>query len=102
MILATLNFLLNLAPIVAVLLAQAETLQANAPMLYTYGPLGVFCGWFMLRGEALIKEVRGYGHRIDGLRLALLAQAAASDTAGPGLRRMCEEEIARINAKGQK
>lgn len=102
MILSTINFLVNVSPLAAIIIAQVEGVAAQSPALYAYGPLGIMCGWFMLRGEALIKEVRGYGHKIDGLRLALLAQAATSDGAGAGLRRMCEEEIARINAKGEK
>jgi len=100
--LSTINVLLNLSPLAAVILAQVDGVAAAAPSLYSYGPLGIMCGWFMLRGEALIKEVRSYGHKIDGLRLALLASAAASDSAGPNLRKMCEEEITRINAKGEK
>lgn len=76
----------------------AQVAQEHS-VLYAYGPLGIICGWFMLRGEALIKEVRNYGHKIDGLRLALLANAAASDAAGASVRSFANEEIARIKAK---
>lgn len=82
------------------LLAVIAQVAAESPALYAYGPMGVILLWFMSRFEVLIKEVRNYGHKIDGLRLALLAQAASSDTANPNVRKLCEEEIARINAKG--
>lgn len=88
--------LLNFSPFMAIALAQIDA--GAHPVLLTYGPLGVMCGWFMLRGEALIKEVRGYGHKIDGLRLAILAQAATASANNPSLRSMLEQEIARINA----
>lgn len=75
-------------------------MAADAPgALLAYGPMGVIMLWFMSRFEVLIKEVRNYGHKIDGLRLALLAQAAASETANPNVRRLAEEEMARIRAK---
>lgn len=82
----------------AAILAQVASEHA---ILFSYGPLGIICGWFMLRGEALIKEVRGYGHKIDGLRLALLANAAASDAA-TSVRVFAQEEIARIKAQKDK
>lgn len=76
--------------------------QDNASLLLAYGPLGVICGWFMLRFEVLVKEIRGYGHKIDGFRLALLATAATSEAASPSVRTLCNEEIARIKAQGAK
>ena len=101
MTIGVINFLVNVSPLFAAVFAQLAPAAENQA-LYSYGPLGVMCAWFMWRGEALIKEVRSYGHKLDGLRLALLASAAASDSAGPNLRKMCEEEITRINAKGEK
>ena len=68
-------------------------------VLFAYGPMGVMLGWFMLRGEKLIKEVRDFGHKIDGLRLALLANTISNANTPPALRSFCDAEIARVEAK---
>lgn len=91
-------------------LAQADAVVSGNPALYAYGPLGVMVAWFMLRGETFIKEVRktredtinelqNYGHKIDGLRIAMLVNTAENDQVSQKLRDFCRLEISRIQAK---
>lgn len=81
---------------IAYIIAQ---LEANAPALYTYGPMGVILGWFMWRGEKLAGEVRSLAHRIDGLTRALLVDMMNRDSTGPAARRYAEEALAKISAR---
>jgi len=75
----------------------AQTSEAHS-VLFAYGPMGIMLGWFMLRGEKLIKEVRDFGHKIDGLRLALLANTISNASTPEALRRFCDAEIARVDS----
>jgi hypothetical protein len=79
------------------IIAQVQSIDLQA-VLFAYGPMGVMLAWFMLRGEKLIKEVRDFGHKIDGLRLALLANTISNANTPEALRRFCDAEIARMNA----
>ncbi len=90
-------------PIISQISATAET------VMFAYGPMGVMLAWFMVRGEKLIKEVRAskddvikelqdYGHKIDGLRLALLANTISNVNSSESLRRFCDAEMSRIDS----
>lgn len=83
-------------PTIHALIGQVTDMQN---VLFAYGPMGVMLGWFMLRGEKLIKEVREFGHKIDGLRLALLANTISNANTPNALRRFCDSEIARVEEK---
>ena len=80
------------------LLAQIAQIADDHSILFAYGPMGVMLAWFMLRGEKLIKEVRDFGHKIDGLRLALLANTISNANPPEALPRFCDAEIARVDA----
>ena len=80
----------------------AQLAQDNAPSLLTYGPLGVICAWFMLRGEKVVAEIRFLAHRIDGLTKALLVDMTERDTCGLNTKRYAREEIAKIEARMSK
>ena len=76
-------------------IAQVQAVEFHS-VLFAYGPMGVMLGWFMLRGEKLIKEVRDFGQKIDGLRLALLANTISNANTPEALRRFCDSEISRV------
>ena len=57
----------------------ALDLTAAYPVLLAYGPMGVFCMYFMWRGEKLIVEIRTLGHRFKGLEMALLMEAVSRE-----------------------
>ena len=93
------------------LLAQGEAIIAANP-LYAYGPMGVILAWFLLRFEAFLKESRQarteiiaefhrYGHKIDGLRIALLTNTVDNPGASDNLRDFCRTEIARIEGQNR-
>lgn len=82
------------------LLAQtAELATANVAVLYTYGPMGVILGWFMLRGEKLIVEIRSLSSRIDSLTRALLVDIIDRETCGEHAKQFARESIAQIDAR---
>jgi hypothetical protein len=80
------------------LLAQLES-AANMPVLYTYGPMGIILGWFMLRGEKLIVEIRGLSSRIDSLTRALLVDTIDRDTCGEHAKQFARDSIAQIDSR---
>jgi hypothetical protein len=82
------------------LLAQvADVATANAPLLYTYGPMGIVLGWFMLRGEKLIVEIRSLSSRIDSLTRALLVDTIDRDTCGEHAKQFARDSIAQIDSR---
>lgn len=89
------------------LLAQ---IVAENPALYSYGPLGVICAFFMWRDvnrenarekerAMFIFEIRGLGHRIDGLAKVQLLELVESENAGSNARQYAREAIAKIDAR---
>lgn len=83
---------------------------ADNPALYSYGPLGVICAFFMWRDvnresarekerAMFIFEIRGFGHRIDGLAKAQLLELVESENAGSNARQYAREAIAKIDAR---
>ncbi len=86
--------------IVAAIVAQAAT--DNAPLLLSYGPLGIMCAWLMYKGEKVFTEIRDLAHRIDGLTKALLVDMANRDTCGIQTKRYAQDAIARIDARAEK
>ena len=73
-----------------------------APVLLSYGPLGIMCAWFMLRSEKLFTEIRDLAHRIDGLTKALLVDMANRDSCGLQTKAYAKEAIAKIDARAAK
>lgn len=78
--------------------------------LYTYGPLGVFCCWFMWRFEdykkqarssveETNKEIRVLSHRIDGMTRAMWADMIDRDSTGPHARKFAEEMLSKIEPR---
>lgn len=89
------------------LIAQVAT---EMPALYTYGPLGIFCGYFMWRDERRSSESkvrderastdnRTLAHRIDGLTKALLVDMTERDSSGIHTKKYARDEIAKIDAR---
>lgn len=70
-----------------------------ASLLLTYGPMGIILGWFMIRGEKLVIEIRGLSHRIDGLTRALLMDLVSRDSVGIQTKAQARAEIAKIDAR---
>lgn len=73
--------------------------------LYVYGPLGIFCLYFMYRDEKREKaaiaqalliqtEIRTLSHRINGISKALILDVLSRNNLGETARRMGEEMLA--------
>lgn len=77
----------------------AQAVSDNGSMLIAYGPLGIICGWFMLRCEKLFTEIRGLAHRIDGLTRALLVDMINRESCGAQTKAYAQEAIAKIDAR---
>lgn len=67
-------------------LAQMGAEASPATILVAYGPMGVMLGWFMLRYEKVIGELRRLSHRIEGLSKAMLVDVLSRETAGSTAR----------------
>ena len=93
------NFLINTLPFAAVALGQVDAVAS--PALAVYGPLGVICGWLMIRderrandNEKLRETIGDVAHQMKGLNRNMLYVTA---THGPdGLREVARKELERI------
>lgn len=79
----------------------AQVAQEHS-LLYSYGPLGIICGWLMWRDERRGNESRSLGHRIDGLTKALLVDMTGRDSCGVATKKYANEAIAAIDARTKK
>lgn len=74
-----------------------------APVLLTYGPLGVMVCWFMLKGDQFVTkfgtQIADLAHRVDGLTKALLMDMLERDSSGHNTKRIASEAIAKIDAR---
>lgn len=94
------NLIYNAVPILAVYLGQMEASSHSA--LAVYGPMGVICGWLMLRDERrgkdadkLREEIGNVAHQMKGLNRNLLYVTASH---GPEpLREVARKELERIS-----
>lgn len=77
----------------------SQTVPDPTSVLISYGPMGIILGWFMLRGERLVVEIRSLSHRIDGLTRALLMDMVSRDNVGLATKAAAREEIAKIEAR---
>jgi hypothetical protein len=96
------TILIGLTPIAALVLSQVAA-PAESPLLI-YGPMGVICGWLILRdekrakeGERLREEIGKVAHEMKGLNRNLLYQAAIHGPAG--LKEVAAKELERVMAK---
>jgi hypothetical protein len=80
------------------ILDQAAAIDPGS-ILISYGPMGVILGWFMLRAEKLVVEIRSLSHRIDGLTKALLMDLVSRDSVGIQTKTQARAEIAKIEAR---
>ena len=79
-------------------IAQLATDNA-APVLFTYGPMGVILAWFMLRGEKVVSKIADLSHRVDGLTKAMLVDMIERESAGPHVKQFARDAIAKIDAR---
>lgn len=95
------------------ILAQAAQLAEANPALYTYGPLGIICAYFMWRDEkrsAMFREHENRNaawhqeilHRIDGLTRALLVDMMERENVGKQVRDYATQVIAKIDARSER
>lgn len=87
-------------------LAVIAQLTTESPALYTYGPLGIMCAFFMWRDVArdkeravFIDEIRGLSHRIDGLTRQLMMEMIERGAAGEAMMDYIRDQIAKIDAR---
>lgn len=85
-------------------LAQlTTTVELNtASALVVYGPMGAMLLWFMVRFESMVKAFGILSHRIDGVTRAMLLDVASRDSAGPQVKRIAQEMLAKIEARDTK
>lgn len=80
----------------------AQLVQENTA-LYTYGPLGIFCAFFMWRDVVERQkdrtEYRGLAHRIDGLTRQLMMEMVERGTVSDKTVVYLREQIAKIDAR---
>lgn len=74
-------------------------IATDHPLLLSYGPLGIMCAWLMTRGEKVFSEIRGLGHRIDGLTRAMLMDMVQRDNVGKVAKEYARGAIAKIDAR---
>lgn len=83
---------------------------ADHPLLYIYGPLGIMCGWLMLRAEKIganlgadiranSAEVRVMSHRFDGVQRAMLIVELNRDSSNATAQRLIREALQKIDAR---
>lgn len=77
--------------------AQVPDLNLTTALVI-YGPMGVFCGFFMWQFPKMIVEIRSLGHRIDGMTRAMLADIITRDGVGHNAQRVAQEMLAKIEA----
>ena len=80
-------------------LGQAAPALNAANALWIYGPMYAMLGWFMLRGERIMSEIRVLSHRIDGLTKAMLVDVLSRENAGSQTRQTAQEMLAKINTR---
>lgn len=104
--------------VLAALIAQAGAeLAANPGALYVYGPLGIFCSFFMLvtlklvalgarlvsavkeDGAALRVEIKAMTHRMAGLERAMWADLVERESVGIHTKAFARRAIAKIDAQ---
>jgi hypothetical protein len=80
--------------------SQVEVTLSN--LLFIYGPMGAWIGWFMLRHEKHAdrqwKETRAVKHSLNGLSKALLINALG-DNSSPFSRSQAEQLLAEMNSR---
>lgn len=84
------------------ILAQVAQVAAEHQALYTYGPLGIICGWLMWRDEKRAADNRSLAHQIGTLTKALLVDMLERDSCSDHTRRYAQEEIARLEERSRK
>ena len=80
------------------LLAQGDVAITS---LYTYGPMGLVLGWFMLRGEKVIIEIRSLRQCIEGLTRAILVEFVTRDDVGEHVKTYARSEIERMDLESR-
>lgn len=94
------------------ILAQTSTELNPTALLVGYGPLGVFCVWFMFRVEKLItavnqspaefqKSLQTLSHRIDGITRAMLLEVASREGGNVRSKQLANEMLAKIEARSE-
>lgn len=78
------------------ILAQVPDMNLTAALVI-YGPMGIFCAWFMMRVEKLIGEVRTLSHRIEGITKAMLVDVMSRESSGENAREIARDMLAKID-----
>lgn len=82
-------------------LAQIGELSGST-ILFAYGPMGVFCAFFMWLSPKMLGEIRNLSHRIDGMTKAMLADLISRDNSGPHTQKFAREMLAKLEADDAK
>lgn len=81
------------------LYAFFSQIASESPILFSYGPLGIMCGYLMIRGEKAFARIDALAHRIDGLTRALLMDMVQRDNVGRSTKDYARDAIAKIDAR---
>lgn len=92
------------------MIALFAQIAVENPALYTYGPLGIFCAFFMWRDvtrqqahekerSVFLTEMRAVRHSMDGLQRAFLVHMIEFDGVGESLRDYANKQVAKLDAR---
>lgn len=76
------------------LLSQLPDMNLGGALL-VYGPMGIFCAWFMLRVEKLIGEVRNVREALYDITKAMLMDVITRDV-GTHSKDLAREMLAKL------
>lgn len=77
-------------------------ISSDYQVLLNYGPLGVFCLWFMWRVEKLIEKISTLSHRFDGITRAMLLEVTTRPHVPDQVRRAAEDMVMDIETRDRK
>lgn len=61
-----------------------------AGALFSYGPLGIFCLWFMFREEKRDKKIENLGRSVDFLTRSILLATLQNDAATQAVKQQAQ------------
>lgn len=96
--------------LIAIWIPVAQVAVPDHQLLTVWGPLGIFCGWFMWRDTArdkLLREIADknisalaqVAHKLNGLSRALIFNAATH--APNGIKELAQKELEEMERKAQ-
>lgn len=86
----------------AVIAQMASDATQSPAALFAYGPMGIMLGWFLLRFEKMVTEVRGMRHGFRGLESALLLEVSTRPDCPIIVKNYAKKQMAKLDALAEK